>query len=336
MSSRSAAALCAAALAAGCAAPAAQPALARVSEGRPAMGTILEITLVTSDAAKAHAALERCFAEVARLESVFTSWRADGELARLNAHAGRGPQRASPELIRILLEARAFATSTDGAFDVTVGPLVQLWRVAGERGTLPSAAELALARSRVGIERVAIDEASASIALEAGMAIDLGGLAKGWTLDRIGEALRSEGFARALLNFGGSSLLALGSPDDGPGWRIRVGAGPLLELRDVSVSVSDSFGQLVEIGGRRFSHIVDPRTGLPIQHAQRAIVFAEAGSTAEAWSTALVVFPAAEGIARLESRAEAQARIDDANGVTHRTAGEASRSLDRAPRERAP
>ena len=270
-----------------CATPSA---LVQVTEGRPLMGTILEITLVTNDPARAHALIEHCFAETARLEMIFTTWRPDGELARLNAKAGQGPQPASPELVRILLDAQRFARDTGGAFDVTVGPLVELWRDAGKRGVLPTNAETAAARARVGAERIRIDAVRSTIALEAGMSVDLGGLAKGWTLDRLGESLRRERIDRAFLNFGGSSLLAIGAPQGAEVWRVALDSGEIVELQPESnLSISSSLGQFVEIDGTRFSHIIDPRTGWPTRSARSAQIEAPDGAIAEAWSTALVV-----------------------------------------------
>jgi thiamine biosynthesis lipoprotein len=283
------------------------------------MGTVLEITLVAEDPERARAAIARCFAEIDRLETIFTTWREDGELAQLNARSGRGPQRASPELIAILRDARAFSQQTGGAFDVTVGPLVALWRRAGARGALPSEREIAEARSRVGGAQLRLDPSGGTIELAAGASLDLGGIAKGWALDRVGERLRDEGFARGLLDFGGSSLLALGAPADGPAWRVLVEAGLLLRLRDVSVSISDGFSQFAEIGDRRVSHIIDPRSGLPVPHAQRAIVVAPLGGTAEAWSTALVVLPAREGVARARARGDLEVRIDAAGAEPRAT-----------------
>lgn len=264
--------------------------LVHVTEGRPAMGTILEITLVTRDPERAHALIERCFAETARLELIFTTWREDGELARLNAKAGQGPQPASPELVRILRDAQSFALETGGVFDVTVGPLVELWRDAGNRGALPTDAEITATRARVGAERIQIDAEHGTIALASEMSVDLGGLAKGWTLDRLGELLRRERTDRALLNFGGSSLLALGTPLDAERWRVALDGGELLDLQPTSsVSISSSLGQFVEIDGVRFGHIIDPRTGRPTRSARSARVEAPDGASAEAWSTALVV-----------------------------------------------
>jgi thiamine biosynthesis lipoprotein len=318
---RAAALLCAFALAACATREHVQPELEHVSEGRPAMGTVLEITLVADDRAKASAAIERCFAEVARLEAIFTTWRADGELARLNAKAGQGPQPASRELVGILIDARGFARETEGAFDISVGPLMQLWRAAETRGAAPSTAEIASAREGIGLERVEIDAARGTIALPRGAALDLGGIAKGWALDRLGELLRAAGFERALLNFGGSSLLAMGAPARGASWRVRIGSAPTLNLRDVSASISDSFGQFFEIAGERYGHIVDPRNGANVAREQRAIVLAPTGAIAEAWSTALIVLDPEAGIAALRAMGKIEARVDDGAAVLAETPG---------------
>jgi FAD:protein FMN transferase len=277
------------------------------------MGTILEITLVTRDPEKARAAIERCYAESERLEAIFTTWREDGELARLNAEAGHGPQRASPELVRILLDAKRFARETRGAFDVTVGPLTALWREGERRQTMPTDAEIASARQRVGAERIRVDAERSTVALEPGMSVDLGGLAKGWALDRLGESLRAEGFHRVLLSFGGSSLHARGAPIDAPEWRVAAEDGELLALADTDLSISSSFGQTLEIDGARFSHIVDPRTGRPIGHALWSAVAARDGAVAEAWSTALVVL-GAPGLSEIPCGSRIRARVKTSQG----------------------
>jgi thiamine biosynthesis lipoprotein len=261
----------------------------QITEGRPAMGTVLEITLVASDEPRARAALARCFAETERLEAIFTTWREDGELARLNARAGRGPQPASRELVQILLDSQRFASETDGAFDVTVEPLLRLWREAGERDALPDDDSLSAARARVGAARIDIDARRSTVALEEGTAASLGAIAKGWTLDRLAELLRADGISRALLNFGGSSLHALGAPLDAPAWRVATESGVLELTPGSNVSISSSFGQFVEIGGERLSHIVDPRSGWPIRREVRTTAWARTGAEAEAASTAQVV-----------------------------------------------
>jgi thiamine biosynthesis lipoprotein len=308
---RIAAALAATALA--CAAPPPAAPLVQISEGRPAMGTVLEITVVAASEAHARAALARCFAESERLESIFTTWRDDGELARLNARAGAGPQPASPELLRILADAQQLARETGGAFDVTVGPLLALWRDAERTQARPSDAQIESARSRVGAQRIRLDPRAGTASLEPDMAIDLGGLAKGWTLDRLGELLAAEGIARSLLDFGGSSLRARGVPLDAERWLVASDGGAILALGDEDVSISEADGQGFAIAGERFSHIVDPRTGTPVAGAVRARVHARDGSLAEGWSTALVVL-GAEGLRAVPCGRVARAHVANADG----------------------
>jgi len=319
-----AAALCAVALALGCTALTGEPAthtiagrdralvpkLVQISDGRPAMGTILEITVVASDEARARAVIELCFAETERLEMILTTWREDGELARLNARAGHGPQKASPELLRILRDAQRLSEETERTFDVTVGNLVELWREAERRNSKPAPNEVLAAWQGVGADRIRIDESGRTIELESGMSIDVGGFAKGWTLDRIGELLGRESIDRAFMSFGGSSLLAVGAPLDAPAWRVAVESDFVLDLRDRSVSISSSFGQRFEIEGVEYAHIVDPRTGFPVKRAQRAIVVANDGATAEAWSKAFVVFAPEDALRALGQNAALDVRID--------------------------
>jgi thiamine biosynthesis lipoprotein len=286
------------------------PGLVQITVGRPAMGTILEITLVAAGEAEARRVIERCFAETERLETILTTWREDGELARLNAKAGQGPQRASPELLWIVRDALRLSRETDDTFDVTVGPIVALWRAAERHNRLPSAAEIEEVRTHVGARVVHLDHERGRIALERGAAIDLGGFAKGWTLDRLGELLAREGIERGLLNFGGSSLLALGSPLDAPRWRVAVDAGPMLAFTDRSMSISSAFGQSFHVEGIELAHIVDPRSGLTVKWRQRAIVVAPDGATAEAWSKAFVVLPW-ETSARFAHSGELEVSVDN-------------------------
>ncbi len=289
----------------GCAAPL-EP--VTLSDGRPAMGTVLEITVVAPDEATGRRWIEGCFARVDALERRLSSWDPDSDVSRLNRAARDSDpgadaetdaewQRVDPVVALALADAKRFARQTGGAFDVTVGPLISLWRRGAADGRVPSDAELAQARSRVGAEWIAIE--AGRVSLQPGMALDLGGLVKGWALDRVGVWLGDQGATRALLNFGGSSLLALGTPTDAPAWRVLVGAGKrrigVLAISDQHASVSASLGQFYEIGGQRFGHVIDPRTGQPVSREVLAIALGASGALAEAWSTALLV-RGAEGV----------------------------------------
>jgi thiamine biosynthesis lipoprotein len=289
------------------------------------MGTLLQLTLVGPDAEGLREVSEECFAEVAALEAVLTTYDPASATSRMNAGAGSGPFPAPPALARILADSQRLARATRGSFDPTVGPLIVLWTQAGAAGRLPSAAELEAARSRVGIERVAID-ATGRVTLAPGMAVNFGGVGKGWALDRVAEHLAERGVGRALLDFGGSSWLALGAPADADAWRVllrdgRGGYAGTARLRDTSAAFSESFGAASEIAGRRYGHVIDPRTGWPLQEPLAAIALAPDGATAEALTKALLVLGPGEGLAVLATLPGAEGLVIDATGALHESPG---------------
>ena len=299
-----------------------------VSDGRYVMGTVLEITLEGLRPDEGRALLDDLYASAARLEQVFSRHREDSELSALNGRAGESRQRVDPELARLLAESVELAAVTNGAFDVTVGPLVGLWWQAAQRGTPPSVAEIADARARVGAGRLRAgrDDAGPWAQLEAGMSVDLGGIAKGYALDRLAEQVRTAGVRSALLSFGQSSLHGIGTPADGEGWGILVrdaddGFAGVIRLRDQSLSVSGSLGQGLEIDGRLYGHVIDPRSGQPLTRKAVAVVLAATGTRAEALSKALLVLPRAEGLALLESLPDAEGLLLETGAILHASSG---------------
>jgi thiamine biosynthesis lipoprotein len=293
-----------------------------LSDGQYRMGTILEIELApgTPDP---HATLAELFAVAARLEAQMSSHDPASALSALNRAAGAGLTAVPPELARILADAAQLARRTRGAFDPSVGPLVALWAEAARRGRVPGDAEIAAARERVGAQRIVVGEGEA--ALPAGASVTLGGIAKGWALDRLGEVLASRDADAALLSFGRSSTFALGAPPGAPGWRLALrdsegGLAGILTLRDRSLSVSESLGQWSDVGGRRQGHVLDPRSGRPLEHSALAAVVAPRGADAEAWSKALLVL-GDEGLALLEAEPDAEGCLLGPGGALRATSG---------------
>ncbi len=273
-----------------------------VSDGRYQMGTILEITLVEPDAEHGRRWLEAFFAEAERVEQLTSRHRADSALSRLNTAAGDGSQPAPRELVELLERARSLSRETGGAFDVSVGPLMSLWTRAAQRGAAPTPQELDAARARVGPD--AFGGGSGRAELREGAALDLGALAKGYALDRMVALARERGVGQALFNFGRSSLWALGSAPDGGPWRLLLrdpagGNAGVIALRDQAVSISASLGQWSEIGGRRYGHVIDPRSGAPLLRDAQAVVLDAAAERAEALSTAWLVLGAEAGAERM-------------------------------------
>jgi thiamine biosynthesis lipoprotein len=283
-----------------------------VSDGRYVMGTVLEITVAGDPAV-----LEELFDLAAELDTRFTVY-AESPVVELNRRAGAGPVPVPPEVTAILRDSIAFSRLTGGAFDVTVGPLVELWTDAARRNRLPAAGELAAARARVGSDKIRLDRDTAELGAP-GMALNLGGVAKGWALDRMAERLRARGVTSALLDFGGSSQLAIGAPEGEPGFRLLLHgarddyAGTLL-LRDRALSVSGSLGQWSEIAGRRYGHVIDPRSGEPLTVARQAAVVATSAALAEALSKALLVLGPERGLALIASQPGALAVLIEADG----------------------
>jgi thiamine biosynthesis lipoprotein len=317
----------AAALVAALAAPARAETPGVVSDGRYAMGTVLEIALVTADRERAEALLETLYAEVARLERILSNWDPTSDVSRLNAAAGQGPEPVAPELVDALALAIELAPRTRGSFDVTVGPLVALWREAGARGAPPTPEELARARAKVGADGLRIDrDAGTAELLRTEAVVELGGLAKGFALDRLADRVRAEGIPGALLSFGQSSLWAVGAPPDAEGWRLLVrrpdgGFAGVATLRDRAASVSASLGQATEVAGRRYGHVIDPRSGAPLEAPAEAMALAPSASRAEAWSKALLVLGAEEGLALLASEPGCEGLVVDASGRRSQTPG---------------
>jgi thiamine biosynthesis lipoprotein len=277
--------------------------------GQPVMGTVLAVTVVADDAATARRLADAAVAEAHRWDDLLTTWRPEGELARLNARAGQGPVRVRPQLAAAVRRMQAAATATGGAFDPLVGSLVEVWR----RATPPAAAtEAAISAAHRGATvRVEGDV----VTLPAGVALDAGGIGKGMALDAMAALLRSGGARAAFLDFGGSSQLALGTPPEEPrGWRVVL-AGlregqvlGLVWLRDASLSTSRASGPGAEAGP-----IVDPGSGRPVAAARLATVLAPDATSADAWSTALIVL-GRDGVARAEA-AGLKALVDDGSGL---------------------
>lgn len=286
--------------------PAISPA-AEARLGRLVMGTVLQIAVVADDGAGAQAAAEEAFAVATRWDDVLTTWRPEGELARLDARAGSGPVPISAELATALRAMERLHEATKGAFDPAVGPLVEWWREGGPGTSRPKPGG-----PHRWPEAIRLRDRSAALAV--GAAIDAGGVGKGIACDAILAALRARGVRAAFVDFGRSSLSGYGVPPEDPrGWTIAVaGLRPgeshgILRLRDESISTSRTIAVGDEAGS-----IVDPRTGEVVRAARLAVVLAADATTAEGWSTALVVL-GRNGLAAIE-RAGLSALFEDETG----------------------
>jgi FAD:protein FMN transferase len=259
-----------------------------------AMATRFELVLHGEDAVRLRAAGEQALQEIERLERQLSFYRPDSEITWINARAGDGPVKVEPRLFRLLAQCARLSVLTDGAFDVTVGPLVRAWGFAGGSGAIPGAQALAEAREVVGIRNVQLDEDDYSIRfLRPGVEIDLGGYGKGYAIERAVELLRECGITSALLHGGTSSVYAIGAPPGGAAWKIALSApfleGEVVALENGGLSVSAVHGKSFDVEGETFGHVLDPRTGESVRGALAAAVVGPSPAECEALSTALLV-----------------------------------------------
>lgn len=293
----------------GCA-PAARAAerLVRVSDAATPMGTYMMITVYAPDEASGRQAIAAAFARVEEIEASCSNYREASDLSKLNRSAGGPPIAVSKDLWAALRRSSEVSEETDGAFDVTIGPLVALWKRTWKRGKLPTAEETAAANALVDYRRLRIlaDPPRAQL-LKAGMQIDLGGIGKGYASDQAIARLRERGIRAALVAIAGD-IAAVGAPPERDWWLvgIRDPARPdkilptPLRLRDQAVSTSGDYEQFGIVAGNRYSHIIDPRTGQPVQHMTSVTVVAPNATTSDAYATALSVLGPEKALAFAE------------------------------------
>lgn len=278
------------------------PALHRYQRTRVEMAVPVRIVFYASDTATANRAAQEAFDEFARLNKILSDFDPQSELRRLCETSGKWVP-VSRDLWANLSPAQKLAQRTDGAFDVTIGPVVRLWRRARRRGELPDPDRLAEARALVGYKLLELDPKTRSARLaKPGMRLDLGGIAKGYAIDAAVRLLAKRGIDRALVDAGGD--IAMGAPPPGkPGWRI--GIGPLktdappsrfLTLANIAVASSGDKWQFVEIDGRRYSHLIDPRTGVGLTDHSSVTVIAPDALTADSLASAVSVLGPAAGV----------------------------------------
>ncbi|HEU4389934.1 MAG TPA: FAD:protein FMN transferase [Blastocatellia bacterium] len=262
-----------------------------------AMATRFELLLHGEDPVRLRAAGEEALAEIARLHRQLNFYDQSSEISFINRQAALAPVRVDPRLFRLLAECASLSGLTSGSFDVTVGPLVDLWRAAGDTGRLPADAEIHAVRQRVGMHLVELDEKEYAVHFRhPGVEIDLGAYAKGYAIGRAVDLLREAGVASALLHGGTSSVYAIGGPPGQSAWRVAL-QEPLggqsdpacIDLNDAALSVSAVHGRSFVVDGKAYGHVIDPTRGEPVTGALAAAAIGPSPAVCEALSTGLLV-----------------------------------------------
>ncbi len=278
------------------------------------MATRFEILLHGANPVALRAAAEEALDEIERLDAQLSLYRPDSEISRLNAQAATQPVQVEPGLFRLLQWAQRLHQETQGAFDITVAPLMRCWGFMAGTGQLPDPEELALAREQVGMQWVRLDEEDCTVQFtRPGIMLDLGAIGKGYAVERAAEILREAGITSAFVHGGTSTAYALGAPADADVWKIAVekpnlamppdgqpGRVPtadasreetllaVIPLTDESLSVSAVWGKAFEANGKIYGHVIDPRLGAPVNGALLAAVVLPSATETDAISTALL------------------------------------------------
>lgn len=281
------------------------------------MGTLARVTVYTPDERTATAAFHAAFDRIRELDGILSDYKPDSELNRIARTAVARAMPVSDDLFTVLRASQELARATGGAFDVTQAPVIQLWREARRTGRVPDAAALEAARARAGFRKLQLDARQRTVRFAIpGMALDVGGIGKGYAASEAIEALDALGVRSALVAVSGD-LAFSGAPPGERGWRIGVHSGDpavlgvpaMLELTNAAVSTAGGSEQHVAIDGRRYSHIIEPASGMGLVEDLTVTVIAPHGLAADGLDTAVSVLGAERGLGLIESHPGAAALI---------------------------
>ena len=292
--------------------------LTRFEFQRPEMGVPFRIVLYAPNQESGETAAEAAFDRVKQLNDIMSDYDPDSELSKLSAGSGQGQAvPLSPDLWLVLSRAQELAKRSDGAFDVTVGPFVNLWRRARRVHQLPDPQRLAQARQAVGYTHVRLSAEHHTVELLVpNMRLDLGGIAKGYAVDQALKTLRKHGVERALVE-GGGDVAVSEPPPAKTGWRLELSpldatnspSARYLSLKNAAISTSGDLYQRLEIDGKRYSHIVDPHTGIGLTDHSLVTVIAPDSITADSLTKVVSVLGPEKGLKFIEATPQMAARV---------------------------
>jgi thiamine biosynthesis lipoprotein len=305
--------------------PASPLAATRVSLEDKAMGTHIVLAAFTTpelDEAALRPRLEKALAEIRRLEGLMTTWREDSEISRINAAAGKAPVVVGAETLAVIQKSLWMGERSSGVFDITFEAMHGVWKFDQDHDEkIPGAAAVERARKLIDYRKIKVDSAKSSVLLEqAGMRMSLGGIAKGYAVDAAARVLEAEGVPSYFVQAGGD-LYVKGHKPGGAPWRVGVrdprgrDAGDyfaMLDVEDHAFSTAGDYERGFVKDGKRYHHIIDPRTGYPATASRSVTVWAKDAFTADAIDDAVFILGAEKGLALVESIEDCGAVVVDA------------------------
>lgn len=268
-------------------------------ETRVAMHTTTTITVSTADKDKAKQAIQQAFVELQRLEKLLNYYDSTSEISMINQNAGLKPVQVSPETFEIIKQALYVSKVTDGSFDITSGRLIALWDFKNKK--IPPLSQITEAKKLSGYHKIELDETAKTVFIkQKSVEINLGGIIKGYSAQKAAEVLKSHGIKAGLVAVAGD-IAGFGLRPDGHAWRIAI-KNPrpanakdeiiaVVSLDNESISTSGDYERFFELDGKRYHHIIDPKTGFPSEHCRSVTVIAHSGAYADAFATGLCVLP---------------------------------------------
>jgi thiamine biosynthesis lipoprotein len=284
-----------------------------------AMGTAIEITLIGDDEERANKAVLQAFQEIKRIETLMSPWLDSSDVTRINRSAGKEWVKVSPETMEVIKKAQEISELSEGGFDITVGPLTELWRKAREKKTPPSIEDVKGKLDLVNFKNIGIDPEGKVLLKKEGMAIDLGGIAKGYGVDRAFDVLMSLGYKNLIVNAGGD--LRVGGLKNNQPWSIGI-QNPResqkllarISVSDMAVATSGDYEKFFIYEGKRYHHIFNPRDGFPTEGCQSVTILYKDGMTADALATAVFVLGPEKGYALCQKLDGVECLIVDKEG----------------------
>ncbi|MGC2476767.1 MAG: FAD:protein FMN transferase [Candidatus Sulfotelmatobacter sp.] len=264
-----------------------------------AMGTVFEIAAYDATCEHASASIDKAFQEIVRIDDVLSNFKPESALSQLNRSAHFHTEKVPSDLYRFIEQSLQFSKLSGGKFDLTVGPLVNLWKAALSGDSMPSAAQQEQARACVGYQKIELTPPDQITFQSSCLQLDPGSIGKGYAVDRAAEILRSQGIQDALINAGGSTMMAMGSPPGQTAWRIQLRdpsnqIRPYVLLKDQSISTSEQTPPSL-LGRDSAGHIIDPDTGRPLQTQFAVSVIASTGTLSDGLSTTLLLLGPEQG-----------------------------------------
>jgi thiamine biosynthesis lipoprotein len=293
-----------------------------IKRRRIVMGTVVEISVIGRDAKGVGATIRDAFDEMERVEGLM-SWKIPGsDVSGINRWAGIKAVQVSPEVLRVIRRAEEISKASEGYFDISIGPLLDLWGFEGNGGRIPGEGEIKEAIHSVNYRSIHVDEGSSTIKLNGkGMRIDLGGIAKGYAVDRAFELLKSRGYRNAIVNAGGDVRVG-GRKPQGP-WvigiqdpRDRSQVMATFDAGEIAVATSGDYERYFVVDGRRYHHLLNPFTGFPARHFRSVTILTRDALSADGLSTAVFVMGPKRGLRLIEAMEGVEGLIISADGKT--------------------